>query len=46
MPKICEGEYLRVANGRNSPSRSPFLATDEIVFGLHSKCYVNHVKDL
>ena len=27
--KICEGEYLRVANGRNSPSCSPFLATAE-----------------
>ena len=46
MEKVCEGEDLGVANGRISPSRSPFLATDEIVFGLHSKCYVNHVKDL
>ena len=24
MQKICEGEYLRVANGRNSPRAPPF----------------------
>ena len=29
MEKVCEGENLRVANGRISPSRSPFLATAE-----------------
>ena len=46
--KICEGEYLRVANGRNSPSRSPFLATAGIAFGLHKFYYVNYnlFKDL
>ena len=29
MEKVCEGEDLRVANGRISPSRSPFLTTAE-----------------
>ena len=29
MEKVCEGEDLGVANGRISPSRSPFLATAE-----------------
>ena len=29
MEKRCEGEDLGVANGRISPSRSPFLATAE-----------------
>ena len=42
MEKVCEGEDLGVANGRISPSRSPFPGTQLLQAVEEIKTYIHY----